>query len=79
MDAWERGDLIEFHQIVTKEGADVAHVYQGADYVGHFTLWDRVQERRKSDFYKYFVKYYKHLPNVHNYLEKELLKKQLTA
>lgn len=79
LDAWERGDLIEFHEIVTKEGADVGHVYQGADFIGQFTLFGKVKGKKESNFYKYFVKNYNNLPEVKAHIDREQLVRQLTA
>ena len=67
LDAYERQDILDFHQLV-KSGADVSYVYHGA-YEGLFTIWQRVQERKGSEFYKYFVKHYNDLPDVKEHLD----------
>ena len=70
LDAYERQDIWDFHNLV-KKGADVSYVYHGARYEGLFTIWQRVKERRGSDFYKYFVKHYGHLSEVSRALYRE--------
>ena len=79
LDAWKNRELIEFHELIANEGANVAHVYQGADYVGHFTIWSEVKERKDSEFYKYFVKHCNYLSDVKAYLDREQYVQQLTA
>ena len=66
LDAYERQDILGFHQLV-KSGADVSYVYHGG--YGLFTIWQRVQERKGSEFYKYFVKHYNDLPDVKEHLD----------
>ena len=67
--AWRRRDIILFDELVRK-GAKVDHVYQGANWEGQFTLWNKI-EGSTGDFYKYFVKNFKYLPEVKSHLEKE--------
>lgn len=68
--AWGRRDIILFDELVRK-GAKVDHVYQGANWEGQFTLWNRIAPSSAKDFYKYFVKNFRHLPEVKSHLEKE--------
>lgn len=68
--AWVKRDIILFDELVRK-GAKVDHVYQGANWEGQFTLWNKIEDTSAKDFYKYFVKNFRHLPEVKSHLEKE--------
>jgi hypothetical protein len=73
--AWVKRDVILFDELVRK-GAKVDHVYQGANWEGQFTLWNKI-EGSTGDFYKYFVKNFKYLPEVKSFLEKEDRKQKI--